>query len=123
MCLRRIADLGSRVKVRFADAYSVRDWTVWFSLIDGSDGVVHVCIDGFAGSPTQHRLFEGARHPRKPGAALVELGSEEEGIVIPLVSTWLDSAEPRQLGLTEYGWERIRDAVTRLGEPSGDSLD
>jgi len=57
-----------------------------------------------------------------PKAAQVELGSEEEGTVIPVISKWLDSAEPRQLGLTEYGWERIRDAIVRLGEPRDATL-
>jgi hypothetical protein len=109
-----LALLGEPLTVSLADAYS--DGVVWFA-IDGSDDCYAlVCIDGRKGSPTQNRLFEGARHPKK-GGRLLELGAAEEGTVISLVSKWLDSAEPRQLGLTEYGWERIRDSLLRYGEP------
>jgi hypothetical protein len=98
-----------------ADAYG--DGTVWFGLKDSEGRHAIVCIDGRQGSPTRHRLFDQAQHPGKPGAILLELGAPEEGIVVPLVSRWLDSAAPRELGLTEFGWELIRDTLSRLGEP------
>ncbi len=34
-----------------------------------------------------------------------------------MLSRWLDSGGPRELGLTEYGKERIQAALLRLGEP------
>jgi hypothetical protein len=49
---------------------------------------------------------------------LVELGAEEEGIVVPLLSRYLDSGGPKALGLTEYGWELARETLLRLGEPA-----
>jgi hypothetical protein len=76
-----------------------------------------VCIDGRKNSPTRYRLFEQARHPNQPGAALVELGAPEEGIVIPLLSKYLDSGGSKALGLTEYGWELAREILLRFGEP------
>jgi hypothetical protein len=45
------------------------------------------------------------------------LGAPEEGIVVPLLSHYLDSGGPRALGLTEYGWELARETLLRLGEP------
>jgi hypothetical protein len=107
--------LGDSPRVAIADAYG--DGTVWFAIDGSEDTFARVCIDGRQDSPTRHRLFDQAKHPRKPGAVLLDLGAPEEGIVVPLVSRWLDSAEPRKLGLTEYGWELIRDALLRLGEP------
>ena len=50
------------------------------------------------------------------GAVLVELGEPEEGIVVSLLSHWLDSAGPKAQGLSEYGWEMARDALLRLGD-------
>jgi hypothetical protein len=109
--------LRHSLRVDLADAYG--DGTVWFALEDSKGHYAVVCIDGREGSPTQYRMFDRARHPRKPGAVLLELGSSEEGIIIPLVSKWLDSAPPRELGLTEYGRELIRDTLLRFGEPAG----
>ena len=58
---------------------------------------------GGTNSLTRYRLFQQARHPNQPGAILVELGTPEEAIVIPLLSKYLDSGGPKALGLTEYG--------------------
>jgi hypothetical protein len=69
------------------------------------------------------RLFEGDRHPKKESAVLVELGDEIEGIVIPLISRWLDSGDAQQLGVTEWFYERAREAVTRIGEPIASRLE
>jgi hypothetical protein len=107
--------LGDSPRVAIADAYG--DGTVWFAIDGSEDTFALVCIDGRQDSPTRHRLFDQAKHPRKTGAVLLDLGATEEGIVVPLVSRWLDSAEPHKLGLTEYGWELIRDSLLRLGEP------
>lgn len=109
-----ISTLGNSIRVILADRYG--NGTVWFSF-ENSEGVhATVCIDGRNGRPTKHRLFDQARHPSRPGAVLLELGGEEERIVVPLVSRWLDSAVPHKL--TEYGWELIRDSLVRLGEPN-----
>ena len=47
----------------------------------------------------------------------MELGAPEEGIVIPLLSRYLDSHGPKAAGLTEYGWELARETLLRYGEP------
>ena len=114
--LSPISALATPVQVLVADAYS--DGTVGFILEDCNGRYANVCIDGRKGSPTQHRLFDRARHPAKPGAVLIDLGAPEEGLIVPLISQWLDSATPRRLRLSEYGWEFVRDALLRLGEPS-----
>jgi hypothetical protein len=99
--LSPISALSDSAQVVLADAYG--DGTVWFAFEDAEGRWAHVCIDGRQGSPTRYRLFDLARHPKKPGAMLLELGAPEEGIVIPLVSRWLDSAPTRDLHLTEFG--------------------
>ena len=48
---------------------------------------------------------------------MVDLGAPEEGIVVPLLSKYLDSGGPKALGLTEYGWELARETLLHLGEP------
>jgi hypothetical protein len=83
--------------------------------VDNQDRGVEVCIDLRQDSPTRNRLFEGGRHPRKSGATLIELGSEQEGIIIPLLSRYLDSDEARKQ-LTEYGFELFQDALIRYGD-------
>jgi hypothetical protein len=115
MVLSRVACLGNDVRVTLMDAYG--DGTVWAALEDGQGRYTQVCIDGRRGSPTRHRLFEQARHPRQQSAVLVELGAPEEGVIVPLLSRWLDSGEARQLGLTEAGKEIIQAGLLRLGEP------
>jgi hypothetical protein len=111
--LSPVSALGDSARVVLADAYS--DGTVWFAFEDGEGRRATVCIDGRQGSPTRYRLFDLARHPKKVTAVLLELGSAEEGIVIPLVSRWLDSAPPRALGLHDIGWELLRDTLIRIG--------
>jgi hypothetical protein len=54
---------------------------------------------------------------------LVELGALEEGIVIPLLSCYLDSHGPKASGLTEYGWELARETLLRYGEPTVPEVD
>ena len=63
-----------------------------------------------------YRLFQQARHPSQPEAALVELGAPAEGIVIPLLSKYLDSGGPKALGLTEYAWELAKEILLHFGE-------
>jgi hypothetical protein len=113
--LSPVSALTEPIQVRIVDRYG--DGTVWFSLEDPEGRRATCCIDGRAGSVTQNRLFDGGRHPRIPSVRLIELGDPEEGIVIPLISLWLDSAPPSELGLHEYYWELIRDALLNLGEP------
>src|SRR4051794_11586405 len=103
-----VAALGPGLRVEWVDCYGDRTMTA--CITDGEGRTTHVCIDDRAGSPTRHRLFQQARHPRQEGAVLVDLGSVEEGIVVPLISRWLDSATPKELGLTEVGWEWAREA-------------
>jgi hypothetical protein len=109
------SSLVGPLRVVLADGYG--DGTVWFTVEDSGGGRATLCIDGREGSATRHRLFDRARHPGRPGAVLLDLGCPEEGLVVPLVSRWLDSAEPGELGLTGFGWEKIRDALLRLGTP------
>jgi hypothetical protein len=111
--LSPISTLGRSARVVLADAYG--DGMVWFAFEDAEGRYSTVCIDGRQGSPTRYRLFDMARHPKKPSAVLLDLGSAEEGIVIPLVSRWLDSAPPRVLGLHDIGWELLRDTLIRIG--------
>jgi hypothetical protein len=117
LTLSPLALLAEPLSVSIADAYS--DGVVWFAIDGSDDRDALVYIDGRKASPTRNRMFEGARHPRR-GGRLIELGAADEGIVIALVSKWLDSAEPRKLGLTEHGWELIRDSLLRYGEPALD---
>jgi hypothetical protein len=102
-----ILTLNASITVAIADFYA--DGTLWFALRDSEGRRAQVCIDGRELSPTRFRLFDQARHPRKPEAVLIDLGALEESIIIPLISRWLDSGSPKSLGLTEYGWELIRD--------------
>jgi hypothetical protein len=111
-----VSALDDSARVVLADAYG--DGTVWFRLQDSDGRYASVCIDGRQGSPIRYRLFDLARHPKKPGAVLLELGGPEEGVIIPLASRWLDSAPPRKLHLTEFGWELIRDTLIRIGSES-----
>src|SRR5262245_49408335 len=115
MALSSIAALANDARVSGMDAYG--DGTIWAALQDGQGRCTLVCIDGRHGSPTRHRLFEQARHPRQEGAVLIDLGAPEEGVVVPLLSCWLDSGGARDLGLTEFGKEFIQAALLRLGEP------
>ena len=112
--LPAILTLGSSIRVRLADRYG--DGTVWFCFKNSEGDLTSVCIDGRDESPTKHRLFDQARHPSNPDAVLLELGGEEEGLIVTLVSHWLDSSESQQL--TEYGRELITDALVRIGEPN-----
>lgn len=112
--LSPIQSLNELVSIRLCDAYG--DGTVWFSLQDSIGRVAQVCIDGREASATRFRLFDGAPHPKKPDAVLIDLGAPEEGTVVSLVSTWLDSGTPKDLGLTEYGWDLIRGTLCRIGE-------
>ena len=111
-----VTALGKGLRVEWVDFYS--DLTMHACISDETGQRTEVCIDGRMNSPTRYRLFQQARHPRKPGALLVELGSEEEGIVVPLLSKYLDSGGPKALCLTEYGWELARETLLRYGEPS-----
>ena len=111
--LSPVSTLGDSARVVLADAYS--DGTVGFAFEDAEGGYAVVCIDGRQGSPTRHRLFDMARHPKLAAAVLLELGAAEESIVIPLVSRWLDSAPPPVLGLHDVGWKLFRDALIRIG--------
>jgi len=110
-----ISTLGSSVRVTLVDAYG--DGTVWFCFKNSAGDLTTVCIDGREGSPTKHRLFDQARHPSQPDAVFLELGGEEEGLVVGLVSRWLDSNESHKK-LTEYGRELITNALVRIGEPN-----
>ncbi|MGO9465356.1 MAG: hypothetical protein ACLQIB_08345 [Isosphaeraceae bacterium] len=53
--------------------------------------------------------------PKKPTSVLLEFGFAEEGVVIPRVARWLDSAPPRVLCLHDVGWELLRDALIGSG--------
>ncbi|MCI0638892.1 MAG: hypothetical protein L0Y72_05215 [Gemmataceae bacterium] len=109
-----VTALGKRLRVEWVDFYG--DLTMHACISDETGQRTEVCIDGRKNSPTRYRLFQQARHPRQAGAALVDLGALEEGIVVPLLSKYLDSGEPKALELTECGWELARETLLRLGE-------
>lgn len=109
-----VSALGRNLRVEWVDFYG--DGTMTASIADHAGQRTHVCFDGRANSPTRHRLFQQARHPRQDGAVLVELGEPEEGTVVSLLSRWLDSAGPRALDSTEWGWGLARDALLHLGD-------
>jgi hypothetical protein len=106
--------LGKDLRVEWVDFYG--DLTMHACIVDGKGQRTAVCIDGRKSSPTRYRLFQQARHPGEPEADLVDLGGEEEGIVIPLLSQYLDLNGPKASGLTEYGWKLARETLLRLGE-------
>jgi hypothetical protein len=112
-----VTALGKGLRVEWVDFYG--DHTMHACLSDEAGQRTEICIDGRKASPTRYRLFQQARHPSKPEATLVELGAPEEGIVIPLLSKYLDSGGPKALNLTEYGWELAKETLLRFGEPQG----
>lgn len=108
-----ISSLKGKLRLEFMDAYG--DGTVHGRIEDEAGQKVEICIDGREGSPTRHRLFQKARHPRQTGAELIDLGADEEGIVIPLMSQWIDSDEARR-ELTQFGLDLVRERLARLGD-------
>src|SRR5262245_4247509 len=109
-----VSELGPSPKVVLVDRYG--DGTVWWVMEDSNQRRAVVCIDGRKGSPTQFRLIEGVRHPKKPGGKVLDLGSVEEGIAVPLLSHWLDLQRPNDV-VSEYCLEIITNALIRLGDP------
>jgi hypothetical protein len=109
-----VASLGPGIRVEWVDFYG--DETMTVVLADANGRRATVCFDGRVNSPTRGRIFERARHPRKAGAVLLELGSPEEGIVVPLISRWIDSGGPKALELSERGWELVKETLLRIGE-------
>ena len=108
-----LSSLGEVPHVAWVDG---SDGIVWFEIDDAEGRTAVVCIDGRESSPTRYRLFERARHPAKPDAALLDLGSWEEGFVVPLLSCWLDSAEARRWLRPEI-IDRLVGYLLRLGDP------
>ncbi len=109
-----VASLGRGMRVEWVDFYG--NGVMSAALADAEGQRADVCFDGRANSPTRGRLFEGRRHPGKDGARLLELGGPEEGIIVPLISRWIDSGGPKALGLTERGWELVKESLLRIGE-------
>src|SRR6516164_9128544 len=109
-----ISALGRAPRAGWVDCCA--DGTIWFELDDAAGQYAVVCIDSREWSSTRHRLFEGARHPGRPGAVLLELGSLEEGVVVPVLSTWLDSDKTRKQ-IRPEAIERIIHDLLRLGDP------
>jgi hypothetical protein len=120
-----VSALGKGMRVEWIDFYghTLHACILHAWISDAAGKRTAVCIDGRENSPTRNRLFQQARHPKKPGAVLVELGAPEEGVVIPLLSKYLDSGGPKALGLTEYGWELAREILLRFGESEGCAQD
>lgn len=111
---------NTRRMVNWVDAYV--DGTFTFSLVGSCSRHSTVCIDGRINSPTRFRLFEGFRHPNSPLASLVELGDEAEGIVIPLISHWIDSGEINPF-FNEYGVKKLLETIIRFGEPQLEEIE
>jgi hypothetical protein len=120
--LSPVASLGKELFVEWADAYG--DGTIMVAITDNEGRKTHVCIDGRQNSPTRYRLFEQGRHPNFKGAILVELGSAEEGILVPVLSRWCDSEykpwnprtdAPREE--TQLLKQLLKELLLRLGEP------
>lgn len=115
-----IASLTGEIRVESLDCCGTPEegYVVCAKLRDARGHFATVCIDHLTGSPTQHRLFEGARHPRDAQAVMIELGAAEEGIVIPLLSTWLDHWEPWHGSPHDFVIkEAVQEAVLHLGDP------
>src|SRR5438067_1629283 len=121
LMLLPVTALGMGSRIEWVDFYG--DCTMHAGISDWAGQRTAICIDGRKTSPTLYRLFHQARHPNKPGAVLVDLGAPEEGIVIPLLSRYLDSHGPKASGLTEYGWELAREILLRYGEPTVSGTD
>lgn len=109
-----ISGLDETARVTHMASYGLN--VFWAMIEDASGKKTQVCIDLRAESPTRSRLFEQARHPNQTGARLLELGCEEEGIAIPLISRWLDSEEPSRMGIHDKGIELLKMAFLKLGE-------
>lgn len=86
-----VANLSGQIELDAIDAHP--DGVVWARLVDAGGGEAIVSLDGREGSPTRFRLFDRARHPVDSDAVLLELGGPEEGIVVPVLSQWCDSAD------------------------------
>jgi hypothetical protein len=126
--LSPVSSLGREVHVEWLDCHS--DGTIMAALVDSQGRKTHVCVDGWQHSPTRFRLFEQARHPNQQGAVLVELGSPEEGVLVPLLSRYCDSPfkpwnpktdAPREE--TQLLKQLLKEALLRLGEPMIDRLE
>src|SRR5215471_11822320 len=115
MPLGSILDLDDTARVVWMDSYGTSVFWARFEDTKGKSAIV--CIDLRKDSPTRNRLFEKGRHPKKPGAILLELGGQEEGVAIPLISRWLDSEERRKQGTREECLDLCRNAWLRLGQP------
>jgi hypothetical protein len=110
-----VSELGPSPWVVLVDRYG--DGTIWWVMEDAEAKWATVCLDGRAESPTRFRLIDGTRHPRHSGGRVLDLGCPEEGIVVPLLSHWLDSQQPADV-VSEYFVEVVREALLRLGEPA-----
>ena len=117
-----VSSLVNEVFVEWADCYS--DGTITVTLTDSHGHRSVVCIDNRRNSPTRYRLFEQVRHPNQTGAVLIELGSPEEGLLVPVLSHWCDSDykvwnpatdAPREE--TQMLKQILKEAMLRLGEP------
>lgn len=64
---------------------------LWATIEDSEGSRAFICIDNRFDSSTRGRLFDGARHPKIPDAAIVQMGDEVEGEVIALLSNWCDN--------------------------------
>jgi hypothetical protein len=111
-----ILELGSKAHVAWVD--SSFQICVWFEIEDGFERFAIICIDLRADSTTRFRLFEKAKSPCKAEALLLDLGCEEEGIAVSIVSRWLDSDVSKQWKISESGIELIQNALLRMGEPT-----
>ena len=110
-----ISSLNNDLHVVVASGWP--DGTAWATIEDHNERRTQVCIDGRADSPTRYRIFEMARHPRESTARLVTLGSEEEDLIIGLLSRWYDAPETLKARISrrvDYRFERNAAQVAPL---------
>jgi hypothetical protein len=107
-----ISSLNNDLHVVVAAGYP--DGTFWASIEDSQPHRTQVCIDGRADSPTRYRMFEMARHPSESTARLVPLGSEEEDLIVGLLSRWNDASETLKQGSREEWIADCRNLLLKL---------
>ena len=107
-----LATLCPPLRVKLVDCWP--EGSIWAVIQDSANQQSVVCFDGRETSRTRYRLFEGNKHPRRPNARIVELGSPEEDLVIGRLSRWYDSDGFWRGGYWPDFREMVQEALLRL---------